>query len=212
MIKAMRTEYSVTELCDALGVSQSGYYKWCGASKSPRASANEALIQEIKAIHKDKNLKNYGSPRMVTELNNRGYQCSENRVARLMALAGVSARHTRKWKPRTTIQNRRLKPSPNLLKEVVKPSAAGQIWVSDITYVFTRSRTYYLAVVMDLFTRQIVGWELDSHTESSLVERALKQAENSHTTNWSTIFLGSHPILRGPTTHGSEVSTRIPTD
>ena len=196
----MRSEYTVPEICEALEVSPSGYYKWLKAPKSPRAQANEALLQEIKTIHQNPDFKCYGSPRMVTELRNRGHQCSENRVARLMSTAGISAQHNRKWKPRTTVQNPHLKASPNLLKELGKPSGPGQVWVSDITYVFTRQKTHYLAVVMDLFTRQLIGWQFDSHMESSLVERALQQAESRY-----------HP-LKGRIFHsdrGSQYSSRL---
>jgi len=180
MIDQMRSEYSITELCEAMNLSKSGYYKWRCQDKSPRTKANEILLEEIKKINQDEHLRTYGSPRMAQELKNRGHCCSENRVARLMAQQGISARHHQRWKPRTTKQNPKSKPSPNHLKALPEVSAPGQVWVSDITYVFTRFRTYYLAVVMDLFTRQIVGWELDSHMESSLVLRAMKQAEVRH--------------------------------
>ena len=179
MIEKLRPEYTMKELCAAMEISSSGYYEWRRRPLSQRGRENQILIQEIKTIHKDRHLKNYGSPRMRTELNNRGYPCSRKRVARLMACEGITARHTRKWTPRTTVQNPRSKPSPNHLKKLPATATAGQVWVSDITYVFTRQKTYYLAVIMDLHTRQILGWQLDSHMESSLVLAALRQAESS---------------------------------
>ena len=177
MIEDMRSQYLVTELCEVMEVSLSGYYKWRLHEPSARTKENDILLTEIKAIHDDGYYHNYGSPRMCSELLSRGYHCSENRVARLMASAGLSARFDKKWKPRTTQQNLRHHPSPNHLKKIPEVTSAGQVWVSDITYVFTRSETYYLAVVMDLYTRQILGWEFDSHMESSLVLKAIKQAE-----------------------------------
>ena len=188
MIEIMRSRYGVRELCEALEVTSSGYYKWRQKKKSARADQNQTLLKEIKMIHLDKHMKSYGSPRMTSELNARGFQCSRNRVARLMSSAGISARHTPKWKPNTTVQNPRHQPSENHLKEVHEVAAPGQIWVSDITYVFTRSQTCYLAVVMDLFTRRIVGWEFDTHMESSLVLKAMKQAEAQQPLTTARIF------------------------
>jgi len=179
MIEKLRSNYTIKELCEAVELSTSGYYKWRRRPLSQRARENNTLIQEIKTIHQDRHLQSYGSPRMKTELNNRGYPCSRKRVARLMSSEGISARHTRKWIPRTTVQNPRSKPSLNLLKELPATTAAGQVWVSDITYVFTQQKTHYLAVIMDLHTRQILGWQFDSHMESTLVLDALQQAENS---------------------------------
>lgn len=200
MIKTMRSEYTISELCDALDVSTSGFHRWAGATPGLRTKENQLLVSEMRTIHQDPYLRAYGSPRMVTELNNRGYPCSENRVARLMASEGIHARFNPKWKPRTTVQNPRSKPSPNLLKDLPQPTAAGEIWVSDITYVFTRNGTHYLAVIMDLFTRQIVGWEFDDHMESSLVENALLKAE------------ARHPRFRGSIFHsdrGSQYSSQL---
>ena len=176
----MRSDYGVQELCEALEVSKSGYYRWRHRPTGAQQRSNERLLDEIKIIHQDKHLRNYGSPRMKAELNLRGYPCSENRVARLMAKNGISAQHHRKWKPRTTIQNPRHKPSKNHLKALPAVTAPGQVWVSDITYVFTGVMTCYLAVVMDLFSRRIVGWEFHLNMESSLVMRALSQAESKH--------------------------------
>ena len=184
MIEEMRSDYHLAELCDAMEISSSGYYKWRASAQSARSQSNEVLLREINKIHQDQHLRNYGSPRMTVELNNRGYPCPENRVARLMASEGISAHHTRKWKPRTTIQNPGSRASPNLLAKMPELTAPGQVWVSDITYVFTRQQTHYLAVIMDLFTREILGWELDSHMEASLVQKALQQAETKQ---------GAHP-------------------
>jgi len=111
MIDQMRSEYSITELCEAMNLSKSGYYKWRCQDKSPRTKANEILLEEIKKINQDEHLRTYGSPRMAQELKNRGHCCSENRVARLMAQQGISARHHQRWKPRTTKQN----PKSNLI-------------------------------------------------------------------------------------------------
>ena len=189
MIQQMRSEYPVRELCKIMEISPSGYYQWLNhREQSAREKSNQILLEKIKEIHQEKHLACYGSPRMTQELQNRGYPCSRNRVARLMSEEGISARHTRKWKPKTTKQNPRDKASPNHLKALSKIDSPGKVWVSDITYVFTRSQTYYLAVVMDLYTRQIMGWSLDSHMESELVLAAVKQAEARSITTVERIF------------------------
>ena len=188
MIEEMRSDYHLAELCDAMEISSSGYYKWRASAQSARSQSNEVLLREINKIHQDQYLRNYRSPRMTVELNNRGYPCSENRVARLMAREGISAHHTRRWKPRTTIQNPGSRSSDNLLAKMPELTAPGQVWVSDITYVFTRQQTHYLAVIMDLFTREILGWELASHMEASLVQKALQQAETKQGVHPERVF------------------------
>lgn len=186
----MREEgYQVEELCEAFEVSRSGYY---AARKRPlpkRAKENEAIVSKIKEIHEDRHLKAYGSPRMTTELQEEhGLACSENRVARLMAKNGIQARHKAAFRPKTTTQDPNQKASPNVLAKTETPSAPGQVCVSDITYVATREGWLYLAVVIDLYSRAVVGWSIAATMHTFLVTSALAKA-------MATLPPGSRPIF-----------------
>lgn len=167
----MRDEFSICDLCEAFGVSRSGYYKWRQAPKSQRALQNARLLSCIREVHADAHLRCYGSPRMTHELRDRGIACSENRVARVMRTHQIQGRRKRAFRPRTTTRGS-AKASPNLLKHS-KPTAPGQVLVSDITYVATREGWLYLAVVMDLFTRLITGWAIRESLHADLVLDAL---------------------------------------
>jgi len=168
--------YSITELCDAFGVSKSGYY----AARSPKPNGREreeaALINEIEQIHADRHTRVYGSPRMTTELNARNLPCSENRVARIMAKYSINASQKAAFRPKTTISDPDKMPAPNRLKELSEPSSPGEVYVSDITYVATREGWLYLAVVLDLYSRKVAGWALAEHMETGLVSSALSSA------------------------------------
>lgn len=174
----MRGAYRVVELCQALAVSRSGYYRWRSAKAGVRRRQNRLLLAEIKRIHADRHTRCYGSPRMSVELNHRGFRCSVNRVARLMKLNAIKACRGRSYRPKTTRQDPRSLPSPNHLAEAPDPTGPGQIMVSDITYVPTRQGWLYLAVVMDLFGRVIQGYKVDESLASGLVVSALRQAGN----------------------------------
>lgn len=177
----MRETYSVVELCDALDVSKSGYYKSLHAKQSERKKENEEIVKEMKSIHQEGFKRAYGSPRMKVELARRGHVCSENRVARLMAKSGLKARYKSAFRPRTTVQNPERIPSPNRLKDLDFPSKPGSVLISDITYVATREGWLYLAVTLDLFSRKVAGWHLAETMETALViEAAQKAAVNLH--------------------------------
>jgi|APSaa5957512493_1039668.scaffolds.fasta_scaffold52730_1 transposase InsO family protein len=178
MIDKMREEnYSVDELCEAFEVSRSGYYAARKRPPSQRAKENEIIVSKMKEIHSDRHLKAYGSPRMTTELQEEhGLACSENRVARLMANNDLKARHKASFRPKTTVQDGTQKASPNILANTEKPSAPGQICVSDITYVATREGWLYLAVVIDLYSRAVVGWSIAESMHTFLVSSALAKS------------------------------------
>lgn len=172
----MRDYYKVTELCDALEVSRSGYYKSIRIKPSERMKENQRIVDEMKQIHQERFKNAYGSPRMTVELQNRGFTCSENRVARLMREAGLMARHKAAFRPKTTVQDPDRIPAPNRLTEIGAPSQPGEVFVSDITYVATREGWLYLAVTMDLYSRRIAGWHLAESMKTDLVIEAAQKA------------------------------------
>jgi putative transposase len=128
----MRKNFSITELCEALGVSRSGYHKVGKREPSKRRRANQQLLHRMRIIHSDRHTRCYGSPRMTRKLRAVGIDCSENRVARIMRLNGLRARPRRPFRPKTTQSDHAAHPSPNLLSEAGSPSAPGAQLVSDI--------------------------------------------------------------------------------
>lgn len=172
----MRRTYSIPELCEALEVSSSGYYAWLRPTPGPRAQANAALLREIKTIHAHRHTRSYGSPRMTRELQDRHLPCSRHRVARLMRTQGLRARPKRPFRPRTTQPDHAAHPSPNLLKNVPPPTAPGQQLVTDITYLPTREGWLYLSVIIDLFSRTVLGWKSSQSLHASLVVETIQRA------------------------------------
>ena len=174
-MKTLATTYPLAELAWALDVSRSGYYRWRKAPESKRAQAARQLTAHIRRIHW-KSRKSYGSPRVFHKLRQEGVQTSENRVARLMQAAGIKARSKRAFRPRTTDSKHPHPIAPNQLKTGPAPTTPNQVWVADITYIWTLEGWIYLAAVMDLFSRKIVGWALAPTMEASLVKEALQRA------------------------------------
>jgi putative transposase len=157
-IEENRSAFAVEKMCLALKVTPSGYYTQRKRGKSKRAQSNEQLDQAIRAAH-TKSRGNYGSPRITKELKDQGIGCSENRVARRMQKNGIAAKSKRRFK--VTTQSKHNHPvAENVLQQNFAATAQNQVWVSDITYVWTREGWLYLAIVLDLFSRQIVGWAL----------------------------------------------------
>jgi putative transposase len=184
----MRDQYTVSELCDALEVSRSGHCKSLRAEQSERQKENRELTLEMKAIHQERFKRAYGSPRMTVELQRRGFTCSENRVARLMAKEGLKAKHKSAFRPKTTVQNSERLPSPNRLAEVAEVNRPGEVVVSDITYVATAQGWLYLAVTLDLFSRQVAGWHLAENMETALVIQAAQKATTREGIGPETIY------------------------
>ncbi|MEL7046874.1 MAG: IS3 family transposase [Pseudomonadota bacterium] len=181
LIETMREDekFAVTELCEALGVSRSGFYAWKERPPSAREKENTELVAAIREIHSDRHTKVYGSPRMTEELRDRELCVGENRVARLMRQEGIRARSKRAFRPKTTVQDEdaKCRIAPNRLAELEEITAPGQALVGDITYVATREGWFYLAVVMDLFGRRILGWSLSESLATPLVSAAFKRAK-----------------------------------
>jgi Transposase and inactivated derivatives len=172
MIQQLSVQFAVKECCVALGVSRSGYYQWALKEQSVRAGANAELVDRIQRVFEEHKGR-YGSPRITRALREEGLRCGKNRVARLMQGNKLVARRKRAFRPRTTLAGKTV--APNLIKGL-ELSAPDQIWVSDITYVATLEGWLYLAVILDLFSRKVVGWKLGETLEAELVVVALKNA------------------------------------
>ena len=161
-------------MCQLLSVSRSGYYAWRGRSQSDRAKLDRVLMPKIKRIH-EASQGTYGSPRVRAELLDEGVHVGRRKVARLMRLARLRGCPKRRF--RVTTKREPTHPvAKNLLKQNFVAKAPNQLWVSDITYVSTRRGWLYLAVVMDLYSRRIVGWSMSRWMSRGLVVNALKMA------------------------------------
>ena len=172
MIRTLSVEYGIKECCEALRVSRSGYYQRKKAKPSQREREEAELVKQIKEVF-EANKGRYGSPRVRQALRQDGIECGENRVARLMRENELAARRKKAFRPRTTVPGKGT--AANLIKDL-EPSGVDQIWVSDITYVATVEGWLYLAVILDLFSRKVVGWKLGETLEAELVETALANA------------------------------------
>jgi putative transposase len=170
-----RQNYPVGQQCNVLGVSRSGYYAWRERQKKQEQDdSRRALIEHIWRIHK-KSRRTYGSPRVHAELRAEGVICNHKRVARLMRLEGIQGRRKRR-KVVTTDSRHAYPVAPNLLNRKFEAEAPNEKWVADITYIPTREGWLYLAVVMDLYARKIVGWSMSHQITADLVEDALRMA------------------------------------
>jgi transposase InsO family protein len=162
-------------MCRVLEVSRSGYYKFTDRPKSRQRIENEKLLVEIRRVFVE-NDSNYGSPRIWRELNNvQGIRCSENRVARLMRINGIVAVQKRKFRV-TTNAKHNYPVWPNILSRNFTVDRPNAVWVSDITYIWTFEGWLYLAAVLDLFSRGIVGLAMDKTIAATLTTRAMRQA------------------------------------
>ena len=161
-------------MCRVLQVSRSGYYRWLKRKPSQRQLDNQRLDAQIREIY-DQNKGRYGSPKITEELRDQGHKVSKNRVARRMRKAGLRSKIRRKYKV-TTNSKHNLPVAPNLLERNFTAPAPDRVWVSDITYLATRSGWLYLTVIIDLFSRMVVGWALSSSLDHEIVVTALKRA------------------------------------
>ena len=168
-------EFRIERMCQVLGVGRSGYYAWRSRPTSLRAQANEALLVKIQAEFQISR-ETYGSPRIHAALQRQEVKCGRKRVARLMRVHRIIARKRQKRHPVTTQREAGAVPAPNLLKQNFSALAPNQKWVTDITYIETAEGWLYLATVLDLFSRKIVGWAMADHLEASLVEEAWNMA------------------------------------
>jgi putative transposase len=168
-------EFPVDRMCRVLGVSRSGYYAWRRRQPSLRDQANEVLLKAIQQVHQASR-QTYGSPRIHASLKRQAVTCSRKRVARLMRLHGMRGAAPRRRRPRTTQRQAGALPAPNLLDQAFTAAAPNEKWVADITYIDTLEGWLYLATILDLFHRAVVGWAMEEHLETELIERALDMA------------------------------------
>jgi transposase InsO family protein len=164
-------------MCRALGVSRGGYYSWRGRRESARAVSDRDLVRQIRAIHTGFR-RTYGSPRIHSELIDRGFRCSEKRVARLMREHGVRARRARRYRV-TTRSDHEYPVAPNLLNREFVAEQRDQRWAGDITFVWTREGWLYLAVILDLYSRRVIGWATSNRIDRYLTMQALTMALES---------------------------------
>lgn len=168
-------DYSVSSLCSALGISRSGYYAWRRREPSARDQADEELLVEIRSIYEESH-RTYGAPRVHAALRHRGIRVGKKRVARLMRVADLQGVSRRRRQFKTTVRGRAQHGIPDLVDRTFVADGPDRLWVADITYVPTLSSWLYLAVVVDVFSRRVVGWAMASHLRTELVMEALEMA------------------------------------
>jgi putative transposase len=173
-VTAHQAEHRIATMCRVLGVSPSGYYAWRHRAPSARAGSDSALLTTIQAIHRESR-ETYGMPRVHAELAAQGVTIGRKRVARLMRRAGL--RGVSRRKPFcTTRRDETARPAPDLVERRFAAAAPNQLWVADITYIPTATGFLYLAVVLDVWSRRVVGWATARHLRTELVLHALNGA------------------------------------
>ena len=173
-MSANQAKYPVRLMCRLLGVSPSGYYAWSHRKSSQPKQADAALLKRIKAIH-ERSRGTYGAPRVHAELRACGELVSRKRVARLMREAGLRGA-SRRRPITTTVRDGKSRPAPDLVKRDFTAEGRDRLWVADITYIPTGSGFLYLAVVVDAWSRRVVGWSMATHLRTELVLEALNMA------------------------------------
>lgn len=171
--------YPIRLCCRLLGVSRSGFYHALDPTPPPARIRRELLVQHVRIVHQQTRGV-YGSPRIARELVRRGTPVCRNTAARIMREQGLRSARCRRFRPRTTDSTRTVAPAPNLLRQMPRPARPGIVWVADITYIPIVGGFVYLAAIMDLGSRRIVGWALDDNLRASLVQRALRTAVARH--------------------------------
>lgn len=171
----MNHEHPIKTMCEVLEVSRSGYYQWQGTKTSARASRTEALKGRIARVH-ETSRGTYGSPRVTAALHEQGETVGRHRVARLMKECGLKGRQSRRYRVRTTDSAHDNPIAPNLLAEAPAPTKPDETWVTDITYVETGEGWLYLAGVLDLYSRRLVGWAMGPSLATALPLAALHMA------------------------------------
>ena len=173
-MKADQASYPVAMMCRLLEVSTSGYYAWLKRPSSKRSQEDEGLIEKIRHYHRISD-GTYGAPRILEDLQEEGVKVGQKRVARLMRAAGLQGVTRRKttW---TTVREPGAEPAPDLVQRNFSVDKPDQLWVADITYIHTWAGFLFLAVVMDAWSRRIVGWSMANHLRTELVLDALGMA------------------------------------
>ena len=167
--------FPVATMARVLGVSKAGYYAWVRRPPSAHAVADAALLKRVRTVHASSR-QTYGAPRVHADLQVQGEPHGRKRIARLMRLAGLVGASHRHGGPTTTQRDKEARPAPDLVDRDFTASAPNQLWVADITYVPTATGFLYLAVVLDAWSRKIVGWSMASHSRAELVLDAMEMA------------------------------------
>lgn len=174
LVEAEKARFPIRVLCEVLGVSRSGYYAWKARPPSDRSKEDARLAVEIAAAHK-KSKKRYGSPRVHRALRKKGLRVGRKRVERLMRERGIVGRRKRRFR-KTTDSNHTNPIAPNLLARNFEPAAPNEVWAGDVTYVATDEGWFYLAVLLDLYSRRVVGWAMSATNDTALALAALHRA------------------------------------
>jgi putative transposase len=174
-VKAHQAEHAIPLMCQLLGVSPSGYYAWRRRGASARAQTDAEVLEAIRASHRASR-QTYGTPRIHRDLRARGVRVGRKRVARLLKQAGLRGVCRRRRYAPTTVRAVDARPAPDLVQRAFHAAAPNTLWVADITYLPTQAGTLYLAVVLDVWSRRIVGWAMEAHLRTSLVLAALDMA------------------------------------
>ncbi len=175
MIQAMKNDYPISLLCEVIAVARSGYYAWAAGRRSVREQRDAALRPKLRAAF-EQTRHSYGYPRMTVELRAQNQRVGKTRVARLMKEEGLSGRPKRGYRPQTTQSEHNNPIAPNHLANVEKITACDQVWQTDITYLPTETDWLYLAVVIDGYSKRVIGWAFSASLATQLVISALQMA------------------------------------
>lgn len=173
-IQNNRDYFDISRMCLILRVKRSGYYAWIKRPKSNRKKENMNLIKSIKIIHKQSQ-ETYGSPRIHSVLKDMGMQCGKNRIAKLMKENGIFSKIKKKFRYKSKQLND-LNTCDNIVNRVFNIKEPNKVWVSDITYIPTKEGWLYLCIILDLYSRKIIGWSMNKNMKTDLVLRSLQMA------------------------------------
>ena len=174
-MNANQADFPVLAMCRVLGLSPSGYYAWLNRPPSKRAERDAELVVKIRTVFDD-NRQVYGRPRIFADLKEQGESVGEKRVGRLMKQEEIQGASRRRRGPKTTKRNKDARPAPDLVERDFAADGPDQLWVADITYIPTWAGFLYLSVVLDAWSRRIVGWAMATHLRTELVLEALNMA------------------------------------
>jgi len=174
-MKANQAAFPIARMARLLGVSRAGYYAWLERPPSARAEADAVLLRRIRTVHVTSR-HTYGAPRVHAELRARGERHSRKRIARLMRSAGLVGASHRRGGPVTTRRDENSRPAPDLVDRNFTASGPNQLWVADITFIPTAAGFLYLAVVLDVWSRKVIGWATANHLRTELVLDALEMS------------------------------------
>jgi putative transposase len=185
-IESKKTYFDISIICPLLGVKRSSYYAWKKRPESRRKKENIELLNEIKILHK-KNREIYGSPRIHSELKDLGINCGKNRIARLMKEHGIFSKIKKKFRYKSK-QSNDINTFENIVNRSFNIAEPNKVWVSDITYIPTKEGWLYLCIILDLYSRKIVGWSMNKNMKKELVLKALQMTLINRTVSEGLIF------------------------